>query len=94
MINEKDVKYIANLSRIHLRDGEIAQFTKSLENILHYVQKLDKLDVKNIAATSHVLPLKNIYREDNVATSLSQDDVMRIAIEKHHGAFKVPKVIE
>lgn len=94
MITPKDVKYIANLSRIHLRDEEVAELTKSLENILHHIAILEKLDVSKVEPTSHVLPLKNVFREDQVKPSLTQEEAMKFAIEKHHGAYKVPKVIE
>ena len=94
MISEKDVKYIASLSRIHLDPEEVKRLTKNLEDILHYIEKLKKLDVRDIQPTSHVLPIKNVYREDAVKPSLTQDAALSIAVEKHHGAFKVPKVIE
>ena len=94
MISEADVKYIASLSRIHLKETEIKDLTKSLESILHYVRLLEKLDVQKIPPTSHVLPLKNVYREDVVTASLPHSEVMKIAADKHEGSFKVPKVIE
>ena len=94
MITEKDVKYIASLSRIHLRDEEIDKLTKNLEDILHYVEKLEKLDISNTEPTTHVLPLKNVYREDKVHTSLKQLEALKIAVEHYNGSFKVPKVIE
>ena len=94
MITDKDVKYIGALARIHLTDQEIAPLTKNLEGILNYVKKLEKLDITNVKPTSHVLPLKNVYRDDVVKPSLSQAEALSIAVEKYHGAFQVPKVIE
>jgi len=94
MISEKDVEYIAALSRIHLRQDEVDALKNDLEKILHYIGKLEKLDVSQIEATSHVLPLKNVYREDDIKPSLDQQDVMKISIDHHQGSFKVPKVIE
>ncbi len=94
MITPKDVQYIANLSRIHLRDEEVTELTKNLEGILHYIAKLEKLDVSKVEPTSHVMPMKNVFREDVVVPSLPQQDVMKMAIEHYQGSFKVPKVIE
>ena len=94
MISENDVKNIANLSRIHLSSEEIAAFTKDLENILQYVNKLSQLKLDNVEPTSHVLALKNVYREDKVIPSLPQKEALKIAVEQHKGSFKVPKVIE
>lgn len=94
LITEDDVRYIASLSRIHLQGEEIQRLTKDLEAILHYVHKLEKLDVHTTEPTSHVLPLKNVYRADETKPSLSQEEVMRLAVQQHNGFFKVPKVIQ
>ena len=94
MISKKDVEHIASLSRIHLKDQEIEEISKNLEAILGYVNKLQSLDVSKVDPTTHVLPLKNVYREDQIKLSLPQDKALAIAVEKSHGAFVVPKVIE
>lgn len=94
LITEDDVRYIASLSRIHLKAEEIQRLTKNLEAILHYVHKLEKLDVRKIEPTSHVLPLKNVYRSDEVKPSLKQAEVMGPSVQQQNGFFKVPKVIQ
>jgi len=94
MITPDEVKKVASLSRIHLRDEELAHLTKDLEKILDYVNKLKKLDVTGVSPTSHVLELKNVYREDVVEPPLSQKEALAIAVEKDKGQFKVPLVIE
>ena len=93
-ITEKDVRTIASLSRIYLRDEEIQRLTKDLEGILDYIAKLEKLDTSLVEPTSHVLPLRNVFREDVFKESLGQKDVLKIAVEQTQGSFKVPKVIE
>jgi len=94
MISENDVKYVAGLSRIHLQDKDIHKFTKELEAILKYIDKLEELDVSNVEPTSHALPLNNVFREDMEKPSLEQESALKISVEKHNGSFKVPKVIE
>jgi len=94
MISENDVKYVAALSRIHLKNEELKPLTKDLEKILDYITKLEKLDVSKIKPTSHVLPLKNVYHKDEIQSSLSQKDALQFSVDKLNGSFKVPKVIE
>jgi len=94
MISEKDVRYVASLARIHLKDEEVDRLTKDLENILHYIDKLNTLDVTEVQPTTHVLPLKNVHREDIVRSSLTQQEALKFSVEQHEGSFKVPKVIE
>ena len=93
IISEDDVRYIAGLARIHLQGEEIQRLTKNLEDILHYVNKLEKLNVHGIEPTSHVLPIHSVYREDEVRPSLKQSEATATAVEAHNGFFKVPKVI-
>jgi aspartyl-tRNA(Asn)/glutamyl-tRNA(Gln) amidotransferase subunit C len=92
-ITQDDVRYIASLSRISLREDETGRLTRNLEDILHYVRKLEEVDVSRIEPTSHVLPLKNVCRQDAVRPSLSKEDVLKMAVGQHKGFFKVPKVI-
>ena len=94
MITENDVTYIAGLARIHLEKEEIQKLTKNLEDILSYITKLQEQNVSEIKPTSHALPLENVYREDTVKPSLEHTEVMKLAVERHQGCFKVPKVIE
>lgn len=94
MLSKDTTKYIASLSRIHLEDQEVEYLTQNLGGILQYIEKLNKLDVQNIQPTSHVLPLKNVYREDEVKPSLSQADALKFSISQQNGFFKVPQVIE
>jgi len=94
MITKKDVQYIAHLSRIHLAEDEIAKLTTSLESILGYIEKLNKLDVSKVKPTSHVLPLKNVFRKDAPRPSLTQAQAIKSSPETYKGSFKVPQVVE
>ncbi len=94
MLTNQEVKYIASLSRIHLEEAEVEYLTNNLADILHYIEKLEKLDVSNVEPTSHAIPLKNVFRDDIIKPSLSQSEALKISQKQHKGFFKVPKVIE
>ena len=94
MIDKNDVRYVASLSRIHLKDEEADLLSKNLEKILGYIKKLEKLDTSKTEPTSHVLPLKDVFREDMINPSLSQADALKFSIEQDKGCFKTPKIIE
>jgi len=94
MISKQQVQYIAHLARIHLNEDQTERFTKDLESILDYIGKLEKVDVSQISPTSHVLSLKNVYRQDDITPSLSQKEATAMAVAKQDGNFKVPLIIE
>ena len=94
IITDHDVRYVAALARIHLKEEEVGQLQNDLEKIIGYINKLKELDVSAVEPTSHALSLKNVFRPDEVKPSLPHDKALAIAIEQRDGAFKVPKVIE
>lgn len=93
-ISKKDVEYVAKLARLKLSEEEKEKFTNQLDQILKYVDKLNELDTEKVKPTSHVLPLKNVFRKDKVGKSLKVEKALENAPEKARGFFKVPKVIE
>ena len=93
-ITRKEVEHVAKLARLALRDEEIDILTGQLSNILTYVEKLNELDTKNVDPTSHVLPIKNVLREDEVRKSLEREKALGNAPDRTEEFFRVPKVIE
>jgi aspartyl-tRNA(Asn)/glutamyl-tRNA(Gln) amidotransferase subunit C len=93
-ISKEDVKYIAALARIDVPEDKLEGFTKTLGDIVQYVEQLQKLDVENVKPTSHAVPLGNVLRSDTVKTTLTHQQALSIAVEALDGCFKVPLVIE
>lgn len=89
-----EVAHIAKLARLHLSEEEMEKFSFQLSSILSYMEKLNELDTSDIEPTSHVIPLKNIFREDTVIPSLSPEDALRNAPERAENFFVVPRIIE
>jgi len=94
MISKKDVEHVALLARLEFNEEEKEMFTEQLNNILDHISMLNKVETDNIAPTYHVLPQKNVWREDVVKPSLSREDALANAPEQENGCFKVLKVIE
>jgi len=92
--DKKTVEHTAKLARMSLSDKEISSLSKQLGGILSYVEKLNKVNTDKIQPTTHVLSLKNIYREDQVKKSLDQDEALKASFKKKGGFFVVPKIIE
>jgi len=93
-ISLKEVEHISKLARLKLTENEKILYAEQLSNILHYIEKLNELDTKNIEPTSHVLEVKNVFREDERRESLSIEDALRNAPCRFGSYYKVPKIIE
>ncbi len=93
-ISKEEVEYVARLARLRLSEEEKERFTHQLDQILEYIQQLNQLDTENVLPTSHVLALKNVWREDEVKASLPLPEVLSNAPQADEKFFLVPKVIE
>ncbi len=93
-ITEGDVRHVAHLSRLEFNDTEIQRFTKDLNNILTYVDKLNELDTSAVEPTSHSLKMENVFREDVVQPSLTNEQALANAPEREGPFFKVPQIIQ
>lgn len=91
---ELDVEDIAHLARIKLSAAEIDSFKAQFSDILSYIDKLNKLDTSGVAPTSHILPVKNVFREDIVSESMTPEEALKNAPQKKNNLFKVPKIVE
>lgn len=92
-ISKEQVKYTANLARIKIKDEELSALSLQLEKIVDFIDKLKSVDVSKVSPTSHVLTLKNVYRNDTPTASLKTEDTLKSAPAKEGNFFKVPKVI-
>ncbi len=93
-ISQKDVEYLAHLARVQLSPEEIRRFAGELSEILGYVEKLKGVDTEGVPPTSHVLPLTNVFREDQARPTLSQEEALANAPDREGPFFRVPKIIE
>ncbi len=92
-VSIEDVDHVAALAHLKFSDDEREQLVDQLNAILAYMEKLNTLDTSGVGPTSHVLNLKNVFRSDDVETSLSQEEALRNAPSSDRGHFTVPKVI-
>lgn len=93
-ISPKDVETLSHLARIQLTDEERARFAGQLDEILSYVEKLKTAKTEGVPPTSHVLPLSNVFREDQLHPSLPTEQALDNAPQREGPYFKVPRVID
>ena len=89
-----DIEKVARLARLELSEEEKVTFGDQLEQILNYMEQLNRIDTTGVEPTSHAIPIHNVFREDEVKHSLSQEEVLAIAPDEEDGHFKVPRIIE
>lgn len=93
-ISADEVRRVADLARMGLDDAELDEMARQLGRILGYMEKLRELDTEGVEPTAHVLPLRNVWREDVPGETLSPDEALANAPERQDNCFKVPKIVE
>jgi len=95
VITEDVVRYVAILSRLKLKDGDLDKFKGQLSDILNYIDQLNEVDTEGVLPTTHVLPsMKNVFREDVKKDSLPPEEGLQNAPAKKDNFFKVPRIIK
>lgn len=94
IIDEKQVRAVAKLSRLDLTNDEVEVFSRQLSAILEYVEKLNELDTTNVEPLAHCLPVSNIFREDKIKESLGVEKTLANAPQRDGEFFKVPKILD
>ena len=92
--SDLDVAYVARLARINLTEDEAKTFQKQLDDVLKYVEKLREVDVTNINAAAHALPVLNVFREDAPRDWFTGEQALSNAPRQANNLFVVPKVVE
>ena len=93
-LTQDTVNQTAHLARIYLKPEELATISQQLKGILDFIDKLKELDVTEVQPTSHILPVHDIVRTDELRTSLPVEQALKNAPHKRDAFFSVPKVIE
>jgi len=93
-ITKEQVEHVARLARLEVSEDEKAMFARQLSGILTYMDQLKELDTKGIEPTATVLPTDNVFRDDDVRPSLTQERALANAPDQADGFFRVPKILE
>ncbi|HXH35345.1 MAG TPA: Asp-tRNA(Asn)/Glu-tRNA(Gln) amidotransferase subunit GatC [Plantibacter sp.] len=92
-ITSEQVAHLANLARIALTQDEIAHLTTELDSIVDNIAKVQQVATPEVPATSHPIPLENVYRDDVVGNTLTLEQALQNAPESADGRFKVSAIL-
>ena len=93
IVNNELLDYVAVLSKLEIKPEEREELSKSMSEIIGYMEIMNELDTEDIEPMSHVLPLENVFREDEIEPSYNRDELLANAPSSKDGAFRVPKTV-
>ncbi len=93
-INEETIRYVAALAKLAVSEDEKQKAMQDLDRILDYIETMNGLDTEGVEPMSHVLPIRNVFREDEVTNGDDREELLRNAPKRIDGSFAVPKTVE
>jgi aspartyl-tRNA(Asn)/glutamyl-tRNA(Gln) amidotransferase subunit C len=92
-LSRDDVAKLAGLARIEMSDEELVALSNEFTVILDAVARVQEVAGADVLATSHPLPLRNVFRPDVVIPSLSPADALSGAPAQEEQRFRVPQIL-
>ena len=87
------VAHLANLARIALTPEEISKLTGELGAIVDSVAKVSEVATPDVPATSHPIPMSNVFRDDVPGQTLTTEQALAGAPEHDGSRFKVSAIL-
>ena len=93
-ITSEQVAHLAMLAHIEMTDEELAAMAAELDVIVESVKSVSDAVSDDIPATSHPIPLKNVFRDDVVGETLTAEEALSGAPDAEDGKSKVPAILD
>jgi aspartyl-tRNA(Asn)/glutamyl-tRNA(Gln) amidotransferase subunit C len=87
------VRHLGVLARIQLDDAEVERLTGQLSAIVDNIAKVSEVATPDVPATSHPIPLENVFRSDVVGQMLTVEQVLQNAPDATDNRFKVTAIL-
>lgn len=93
-ITRDEVAHLARLARLDLPDDALTHYAEQLDAILDAVAMVSEVAAADVPATSHPVPMTNVFRTDTNAACLDRDVVLAQAPAAEDGRFRVPRILD
>ena len=92
-INRDDVAHLARLAHIEMSAEELDRMAGELAVIVESVKSVSEAAGDDVPATSHPIPLSNVFRPDEVGHTLTHEQVLQNAPDQADGRFRVTAIL-
>ncbi len=93
-ITRDQVAHLGRLARLALTDDELDHYREQLSAILEAVARVSEVATDDVPATSHPMPLQNVFREDVPRPGISAADALDGAPAVEDDRFRVPRILD
>lgn len=92
-ISKEEILHIAKLAKLKLKDEEIPDYIKNLQDILNFANVVNQAPIEGLETSIGAIDNFNVFRKDEVKVFEDNKLLLSNAPEQEDNMFKIPKVI-
>ena len=92
-ISKEEILHIAKLAKLKIRDEELPNYIKNLEDILNFANVVNKAPIDGLDTSVGAIDNFNVFRKDEIKVFEDNKLLLQNAPEQEDNMFKIPKVI-
>jgi len=93
-IDNETIARMAHLARLDVNENEQDSLLKDMNNILHFMEKLNELDTSEVEPLIYLTDEYNVFRKDEIRSEVQPAEALKNAPEHDGVYFHVEKVID
>lgn len=94
MLDKEKLERLSYLARLEFKDEEKDKLQTDLERVLDLFDDMQSVDTTGVPITYTPIAIENVVRPDEVGTSLSREEALKMSPDHEAGCFKVPEVLQ
>lgn len=92
-VSKEEILHIAKLARLNLKDEEIPEYIKNLQDILNFANIVNEAPTQGLDVVNSGVDNYNVFRKDEIKVFEDNKALLQNAPEQEDNMFKIPKVI-
>lgn len=92
-VSPEEILHIAKLANLKLKEEEIPEYIKNLQDILNFANIVNKAPIEGLETSIGAIDNFNVFRKDEIKVFEDNKALLENAPEKEDNMFKIPQVI-
>ena len=92
-ISREEIMHIAKLANLRLKEEEIPEYIKNLQDILNFANIVNEAPTDGLDTSIGAIDNYNVFRKDEIKVFEDNKALLQNAPEQEDNMFKIPKVL-
>ena len=92
-VSKEEIMHIAKLANLKLKEEEIPEYIKNLQDILNFANIVDEAPIDVLETAIGAIDNYNVFRKDEIKIFEDNKALLQNAPEQEDNMFKIPKVL-